>query len=69
METTKFHQLCGAYDLAQNNFESYKTDCHILSMEIVREESGSQFDPEVVQAFFDVLPLILEVDSGVQGGS
>lgn len=37
METTKFHELCGAYGIAQASFETYKTDCHILSMEIVRE--------------------------------
>jgi len=36
------------------------------AIKIVREGSGSQFDPEVVHAFLDVLPLILEVDSGVQ---
>lgn len=36
------------------------------AIEIVREGSESQFDPEVVQAFFDVLPLILEIDSGIQ---
>ena len=37
MKTTKFHQLCNAYGNAQNNFETYKTDCNILSMEIVKE--------------------------------
>ncbi len=37
MEQSKFHELCGAYGIAQSNFESYKTDCHILSMEIVKE--------------------------------
>ncbi len=37
METTKFHELCIAYDNAQNNFNNYKTDCHLFSMEIVRE--------------------------------
>lgn len=37
MEATKFHELCSAYGTAQSNFESYKTDCHILSMEIVKE--------------------------------
>ena len=46
METTKFHQLCGAYDSAQNNFETYKTDCHVLSMEIVRELKSAFDIPE-----------------------
>ena len=37
MESSKFHQLCNAYGIAQEKFETYKTNCHILSMEIVRE--------------------------------
>jgi hypothetical protein len=37
MKTTKFHELCGAYEQAQNNFDAYKTDCHIFSMELVKE--------------------------------
>jgi hypothetical protein len=37
MEVNKFHELCSAYGTAQSNFETYKTDCHILSMEIVKE--------------------------------
>ena len=37
MENTKFHQLCGAFDVAQQNFNNYQTDCHIISMEIVKE--------------------------------
>lgn len=37
MMLTKFHQLCDAYGKAQDNFENYKTNCHILSMEIVKE--------------------------------
>lgn len=37
MEPSKFHQLCGAYDSAQTTFEAYKTDCHVLSIEIVKE--------------------------------
>jgi hypothetical protein len=37
MEMTKFHQLCGAYDKAQTMFDNYQRECHLLSMEIVRE--------------------------------
>lgn len=37
METTKFHELCNAYDKAQDNFDTYQKDCHIISMEIVQE--------------------------------
>ncbi len=37
METSKFHELCNAYDNAQKNFEDYKTDCHLISIEIVKE--------------------------------
>jgi len=37
MESTKFHELCNAYDKAQNNYDTYQKDCHIISMEIVRE--------------------------------
>ena len=37
MEDSKFHQLCNAYGNAQSNFANYKTECHILSMEIVKE--------------------------------
>ncbi len=37
MENSKFHQLCNAYDKAQVNFDAYKKDCHILSVEIVKE--------------------------------
>ncbi|AXT20856.1 hypothetical protein D7030_11155 [Flavobacteriaceae bacterium AU392] len=37
METSKFHQLCKAYDNAQTNFENYKTDCHTFSIEFVKE--------------------------------
>ncbi len=37
MKTTKFHKLCGAYTEAQTRFDQYKTDCHIFSMELVKE--------------------------------
>ena len=37
MENSKFHQLCEAYDQAQINFEAYKTDCHVMSIAIVKE--------------------------------
>ena len=37
MENTKFHELCNAYDKAQDNFDTYQKDCHIISMEIVQE--------------------------------
>ena len=36
------------------------------ALDILREGSGSQFDPEIVSAFFDVLPSILEADIGIQ---
>ncbi len=36
------------------------------AIEIVREGSGSQFDPEVVHAFFEILPSILAFDSDDQ---
>ena len=37
MEAIKFHELCNAFDHAQKKFDSYKTDCHLISMEIVKE--------------------------------
>ena len=46
METTKFHELCGAYDAAQENFNTYKKDCHIFSMEFVREIKAYYEIPE-----------------------
>ncbi len=46
METTKFHELCNAYDKAQDNFDTYKKDCHILSMEIVKEIKAYYQVPE-----------------------
>jgi len=46
METSKFHALCAAYDTAQTNFESYKTDCHVVSMEIVKELKAYYEVPE-----------------------
>jgi len=46
METTKFHELCGAYDTAQENFNTYQKDCHIFSMEFVREIKAYYEIPE-----------------------
>ena len=46
METTKFHELCGAYDAAQENFNTYEKDCHIFSMEFVREIKAYYQIPE-----------------------
>lgn len=37
MELTKFHELCNAYGLAQDNFEAYRVDCHLIAIEIVKE--------------------------------
>jgi len=46
METTKFHELCGAYDAAQENFNTYEKDCHVFSMEFVREIKAYYQIPE-----------------------
>lgn len=46
MEITKFHQLCNAYGNAQTSFEDYKTNCHLLSMEIVKELKSYYEVPE-----------------------
>ena len=46
MKTSKFHELCNAYGKAQDNFETYKVDCHILSMEIVKEIKAYYNIPE-----------------------
>ena len=46
MKETKFHQLCGAYSNAQESFESYRTDCHLTSMEIVKELKAYYEIPE-----------------------
>ncbi len=46
MKTTKFHELCGAYDAAQKNFNTYQTNCHALSMELVRELKAYYQVPE-----------------------
>ena len=37
MESTKFHEICSAYSAAQDQFEQYKTDCHLFSIELVNE--------------------------------
>lgn len=54
MEVTKFHQLCAAYDTAQNNFEEYKKDCHIFSIEIVRELKAYYNIPESQFSLFKI---------------
>lgn len=46
MEMTKFHQLCNAYNTAQSKFDVYKTDCHLFSMEVVRELKSYYNIPE-----------------------
>lgn len=46
MENSKFHQLCGAYDLAQNNFDVYQKECHAFSMELVKELKAYYQIPE-----------------------
>jgi len=46
METTKFHQLCGAFNMAQDRFDTYKKDCHVLSIEIVKELKAYYEIPE-----------------------
>jgi hypothetical protein len=46
MEQSKFHQLCNAYGTAQDKFENYKTDCHLFSMEIVKELKAYYNVPE-----------------------
>lgn len=46
METTKFHELCNAYDTAQTKFDTYRTDCHIFSMEFVKELKNYYDVPE-----------------------
>ena len=46
METTKFHKLCEAYDTAQEKFNAYQNDCHIFSMEFVRELKAYYQIPE-----------------------
>jgi len=46
METNKFRELCNAYDKAQDNFDSYQKDCHIISMEIVNEIKAYYQVPE-----------------------
>lgn len=37
MESTKFHELCNVYGKAQDNFDTYKVDCHLIAVEIVKE--------------------------------
>lgn len=37
MKDNKFYQLCGAYDIAQSNFETYKQNCQNFTIELVRE--------------------------------
>ena len=44
MKNSKFHQLCGAYDLAQDNFTTYKNKSHTFSIELVKE----------LKAYFDI---------------
>jgi hypothetical protein len=46
MNSTKFHELCNAYGAAQDKFELYKTDCHIFSMEVVKELKAYYQIPE-----------------------
>ena len=37
MENSKFSQLCSAYDIAQDNFDQYKKNCHTFALELVSE--------------------------------
>lgn len=46
MENSKFHQLCGAYDQAQENFDRYQKECHAFSMELVKELKAYYQIPE-----------------------
>ncbi|MCW5516995.1 hypothetical protein [Muriicola sp. Z0-33] len=46
MGKSKFHQLCGAYSAAQDQFENYKKDCHTFSIEIVKELKAYYEIPE-----------------------
>ena len=46
MESSKFHELCGAYGVAQDNFEAYKTDCQLIAVEIVKELKSYYQVPE-----------------------
>ena len=59
MEVTKFHQLCSAYNSAQNNFEAYKKDCHLFSIEIVRELKAYYNIPESQFSLFKIKSYLL----------
>ena len=37
MELTKFHEMCMAYGKAQQDFQTFETDCHIFSVELVKK--------------------------------
>ena len=37
MEISKFNQLCAAYDIAQDNFDTYKQSCHTFALELISE--------------------------------
>ncbi|WP_103071745.1 hypothetical protein [Aquimarina sediminis] len=54
MEVTKFHQLCAAYNKAQNNFEEYKKSCHVFSVEIVKELKAYYNIPESQFSLFKI---------------
>ncbi len=46
MESTKFHELCSAYGQAQDKFDDYKTDCHLIAVEVVKELKAYYQVPE-----------------------
>ena len=44
MENSKFSQLCSAYDIAQDNFDQYKKNCHTFALELVSELKESFYE-------------------------
>ncbi len=54
MELTRFHKLCNAYGTAQEKFEAYKTDCHLLSIEIVKELKAYYNVPETQFSLYSI---------------
>ena len=37
MKMSKFHELCGAYQKAQQDFQDYQNDCHQFALDFVKQ--------------------------------
>ncbi|CAM1367886.1 hypothetical protein [Tenacibaculum xiamenense] len=54
METTKFHQLCSAFGHAQDSFDNYRKESHLLAVELVKQLKEYYQIPESQFSLFKI---------------